>query len=242
MKKVIVIDDEPLARSIIIDYLQQHPNFEVVAECGDGFEGAKAIQTLQPDLIFLDVQMPKISGFELLEILDDKPQTIFTTAFDEYAIKAFEQHAIDYLLKPISQDRFDAAIQKFQQVIGRQEQQLGFNTWQEISTLERVVVKTGPRIHIIPVEEIHFIQADDDYIIIHTAEAEHVKKATLASYEKRLNSDSFVRVHRSFLINISQLNLIEPFEKESHVAVLKSGKKISVSKSGYTRLKHLLGI
>lgn len=242
MIKVIVIDDEPLARSIILDYLEGFADIEVVAECGDGFEAAKAIAAHQPDLLFLDIQMPKITGFELLELLDNRPDTIFTTAFDEYAIKAFEQHAIDYLLKPISKERFDAAMQKFRDMrLGK-----GMKPDPALLTndqvLERVVVKTGTKINIVPVDQISFLQADDDYVQIHTAEGRFLKKDTMSTFEKRLDPSQFVRIHRSFIVQINQIDRIEPYEKDSFVAILKTGEKLSVSKAGYTRLKQILGM
>lgn len=242
MIKVIVIDDEPLARSIILDYLEGFADIEVVAECGDGFEAAKAIAAHQPDLLFLDIQMPKITGFELLELLDNRPDTIFTTAFDEYAIKAFEQHAIDYLLKPISKERFDAAMQKFRDMrLGK-----GMKPDPALLTndqvLERVVVKTGAKINIVLVDQISFLQADDDYVQIHTAEGRFLKKDTMSTFEKRLDPSQFVRIHRSFIVQINQIDRIEPYEKDSFVAILKTGEKLSVSKAGYTRLKQILGM
>jgi len=176
MKKVIVIDDEPLARSIILDYLSNYPEVTVMEECGDGFEAAKAIALHQPDLIFLDIQMPKITGFEVLELLEEKPDTIFTTAFDEYAIKAFEQHAIDYLLKPISQSRFDAAMKKFFLLRNGKGMKPDTQVLQSIQPLERIVVKTGTKIKIIPVDDIIYLQADDDYVQIHTKEGSFLKK------------------------------------------------------------------
>lgn len=242
MIKVIVIDDEPLARSIILDYLEGFADVEVVAECGDGFEAAKAIAAHQPDLLFLDIQMPKITGFELLELLDNQPDTIFTTAFDEYAIKAFEQHAIDYLLKPISKERFDTAMQKFRDMRFGKGMKPDPTLLTNDQALERVVVKTGTKINIVPVDQISFLQADDDYVQIHTAEGRFLKKDTMSTFEKRLDASQFVRIHRSFIVQINQIDRIEPYEKDSFVAILKTGEKLSVSKAGYTRLKQILGM
>lgn len=242
MIKVIVIDDEPLARSIILDYLSNYPEVTVLAECGDGFEAAKAIALHQPDLIFLDIQMPKITGFEVLELLEEKPDTIFTTAFDEYAIKAFEQHAIDYLLKPISQTRFDAAIKKFMLLRNGKGMKPDTQVLQSIQPLERIVVKTGTKIKIISVEDIVYLQADDDYVQIHTSEGNFLKKITLSTLEESLDGNQFVRIHRSFIAHIDHIDRIEPYEKDSYLAVLKNGMKLNVSKSGYTRLKQILGL
>lgn len=242
MTKIILIDDEPLAINMVEDYLAEFPDMQVVATCGDGFEAAKAIMRLQPDLIFLDVQMPKISGFELLDLLDEKPHTIFTTAFDEYAVRAFEQHAIDYLLKPISQDRFRAAIQKFRAQNLHPPAPKDWSSLDNSPALERVIVKNGTRISIIRTDEVVYFQADDDYVSIYTAASQYLKKGTLASFEERLDPKIFVRIHRSYIANIDYLARIETYEKDSYVAIMQTGAKIPVSKSGYSRLKVLLDI
>ncbi|MGJ1266422.1 LytR/AlgR family response regulator transcription factor [Sphingobacterium spiritivorum] len=247
MIKTIIIDDEPLARSIISAYLQQHPDYTVVAECNDGFEGIKAIQQHRPDLIFLDIQMPKLNGFELLEIIDEQPQVIFTTAFDEFAIKAFEKNAIDYLLKPISQSRFDQAVSKFnaafkQSTLAATPVKINESLEGEEQSLERIVVKNGSQIKIIPVQQVTFLEAYDDYVKIHTKEGMFLKNKTMSSFEKQLDPKNFVRVHRSFMIRVDQLSKIEPLEKENYIATLISGDKINVSKSGYARLKQLIGM
>ncbi|MGJ1263251.1 LytR/AlgR family response regulator transcription factor [Sphingobacterium spiritivorum] len=247
MIKTIIIDDEPLARSIISAYLQQHPDYTVVAECNDGFEGIKAIQQHRPDLIFLDIQMPKLNGFELLEIIDEQPQVIFTTAFDEFAIKAFEKNAIDYLLKPISQSRFDQAVSKFnaafkQSTLAATPVKINESLEGEEQNLERIVVKNGSQIKIIPVQQVIFLEAYDDYVKIHTKEGMFLKNKTMSSFEKQLDPKNFVRVHRSFMIRVDQLSKIEPLEKENYIATLISGDKINVSKSGYARLKQLIGM
>jgi two-component system, LytTR family, response regulator len=244
MYKAILIDDEPLARQLVRTFLKEHKQIEVVAECGDGFEGLKCIQELQPDLIFLDVQMPKVNGFEMLELLDNPPSVIFTTAFDEYALKAFEAHAIDYLLKPITRERFDKAIQKWLQ-------HAATNTKQQIDLLvannvyegyqHRIVVKDNGLIRIIPAQDIQFIEANDDYVKIVTPDGNYLKKSTLSHIEQSLDPQQFVRVHRSYLVPVSQLMRIEPYEKESHIALLHCGAKVLVSKSGMAKLKSLLG-
>ncbi len=243
MYKAILIDDEPLARQLVRAFLKEYPQVEVVAECGDGFEGFKAIQEINPDLIFLDVQMPKVNGFELLELLDNPPAVIFTTAFDEYAMKAFEAHAIDYLLKPISRERFDKAIQKWLQHTTAATQPIG--SLLEANVYEgyqhRIVVKDNGLIRIIPAADIHYIEANDDYIKIVTKDGSYLKKSTMGHIEQSLDPQQFVRVHRSYLVPVSQLSRIEPYEKESHIALLQCGAKVLVSKSGMSRLKTLLG-
>lgn len=245
MIKTIVIDDEPLARMIILEYLKGHTDITVLAECGDGFEGAKAIQQHKPDLVFLDIQMPKLTGFEMLEILDEMPNVIFTTAFDEFAIKAFEKNAIDYLLKPISQERFEQAISKFKSnhtTVTPQDTREKVNTITEEESLERIVVKNGSQIKIIPVQQVNFLEAYDDYVKIHTKDGMFLKNKTMSSFEKQLDAKQFVRVHRSFIVKVDQLAKIEPMEKESYIATLLTGEKINISKSGYVRLKQVIGL
>jgi two-component system LytT family response regulator len=245
MSKIITIDDEPLARSIVKEYLQKYPELEIVEECNDGFEGFKAIQQHQPDLIFLDIQMPKINGFEMLELLDQAPAVIFTTAFDEYAIKAFEAHAVDYLLKPFSQDRFDKAIQKWkEQNVGSQKntEELLETASYSPSQSQRIVVKTGSKIKIIPVQDVFYLEAADDYVKVHTQEGSFLKNKTMSHFEKTLDSQQFVRSHRSYIVNIQQITRIDPYEKDNHVAILKSGTKVPVSRNGYVKLRTVLGL
>jgi len=245
MIKTIIIDDEPLARGIVAEYLQHYPDIKVVQECGDGFEGVKAIAEHKPDLIFLDVQMPKINGFEMLELLDNAPDVIFTTAFDDYAIKAFETHAVDYLLKPFSRERFDKAIKRWMEnKSANSEQQQPNSQWPIANGQEnnRVVVKTGTKIRIIPLHEIIYLEADDDYVKIHTAEGSFLKKKTLSFFESVLDKAQFIRVHRSYMVKIQEVVRIEPYEKDSHIAILKSGAKVPISKTGYPKLKSILGI
>jgi two-component system LytT family response regulator len=246
MIKAILIDDEPLARSIVREYLQAYPNIEVVQECNDGFEGVKAIAQHKPDLVFLDIQMPKINGFEMLELIEQPPAVIFTTAFDEYAMKAFESHAVDYLLKPFSKDRFSKALNKWQQ---QHQQQpvappaaLLSEEIRQPEERSRIVVKEGANIRIIPVHEIQYIEAYDDYVKIYTPKEMFLKKKTMSFYEQSLDSAQFVRVHRSYIVQLTQITRIEPLEKDTHIALLKSGARIPLSKSGYTKLKSVLGL
>ena len=225
MSKIIIIDDEPLARSITKEYLQKHPDLEIMQECNDGFEGLKAIQEHQPDLIFLDIQMPKITGFEMLELLDQPPSVIFTTAFDEYAIKAFEAHAIDYLLKPFNQERFDKAIAKWkEQKVNSTEkatQDLLESASQSPSQNHRIVVKNGSKIKIIPVHDVQYLEAADDYVKIHTSEGYFLKNKTMTHFENTLDKEQFVRSHRSYIVNVQHITRIDPYEKDNHVAILR---------------------
>lgn len=245
--KIILIDDEFLARAIVKEYLQNYAEIEIVAECNDGFEGLKAIHQHKPDLLFLDIQMPKINGFEMLELVEDPPQVIFTTAFDEYAIKAFETHAVDYLLKPFSKERFDKALQKAIQLYNNKSQVEKNKTLLESVSAEeiknnRIVVKDGGKIRIIPLIQVNYIESADDYVKIHTAESNFLKNKTMQFYEQALDPRQFVRIHRSYIVNISFINRIEPYEKDGHLVLLSNGTKLSVSKSGYLKIKEVLGI
>jgi two-component system, LytTR family, response regulator len=248
MTRALLIDDEPLARMVVQEYLLDFPQVEVLQECGDGFEGLKAIQQHKPDLVFLDVQMPKINGFEMLELVDDAPAIIFTTAFDEYAIKAFEAHAVDYLLKPFSKERFAKAIEKYlsqassTNTVPKQTENLLETASHSPQQHERIVVKTGTKVKIIPVADVQYLQADDDYVSVFTHEGSFLKNKTMSFFEQTLDPRHFVRVHRSYILSVQEITRIDPYEKDSHLAILKSGAKIPVSKTGYAKLKQVLGI
>jgi two-component system, LytTR family, response regulator len=245
MIKAVLIDDEPLARSIVAEYLKAYPEIEIVQECNDGYEGVKAIAQHRPDLIFLDVQMPKINGFEMLELIDDPPAVIFTTAYDEYAIKAFEASALDYLLKPFSKDRFSKALDKWlnrHQTSAAPPAAVAKVDIPQPEESHRIVVKEGSNIRIVPVSEVIYLEAYDDYVKIFTAKEMFLKKKTMNYYENILDATQFVRVHRSYILPIAQITRIEPLEKDSHVARLKNGITIPLSKTGYTRLKAVLGL
>ncbi|MGH2643127.1 MAG: LytR/AlgR family response regulator transcription factor [Chitinophagaceae bacterium] len=244
MHKVIIIDDEPLAREIVKEYIQKIPDLQLMAECNDGFEAVKVISEYKPDLIFLDVQMPKISGFEMLELLDEPPAVIFTTAFDEYAIKAFEANATDYLLKPFSQERFELAVNKYLSQ-KKEDKSSVKNLMDSVSKdlpLKRIVIRDGSKIRIIPLHEVIMLEAADDYVKIHTAKGAFLKKKTMQSFEENLPESQFVRVHRSYIVNVSLITRIDPMEKENHVALLKDGPQVPVSKAGYQRLKQVLDL
>ncbi|WP_298712423.1 LytTR family transcriptional regulator DNA-binding domain-containing protein [Chitinophaga sp.] len=243
MIKTILIDDEPLARELVREYLRDFPQVEVVAECNDGFEGLKAIQQHQPDLLFLDIQMPKINGFEMLELVDKLPQVIFTTAFEEYALRAFEVSAVDYLLKPFSKDRFAKALQKMLERRSEVAPELLDNAAREMPLQHnRVVVKINGKIKIIPVQDIHYLEGADDYVKIVTGEGSFLKNKTMMFFEKMLDPQQFIRVHRSYILNIAQITRIDPYEKESYLAILRDGSKVVVSKTGYPKLKEVLGL
>jgi two-component system LytT family response regulator len=245
--KVVIIDDEPLARNVVKEYLKNYSEIITVAECSDGFEGVKAIQQFHPDLIFLDIQMPKINGFEMLELLDEMPAVIFTTAYDEYALKAFEAHAADYLLKPFSKERFGKAIQKFFQINKNKsaQTQAVIDTASELligQQHHRIVLKDGNKIRIIPVSQIQYLEAADDYVKIFTAEGSFLKKKTMQYFEQTLDPTQFIRIHRSYIVNVQMITRIDIYEKDSHLLMLTTGAKLPVSKTGYLSLKQKLGI
>ena len=244
--KVIIIDDEPLARSIVVEYLQSFPELTVAQVCSNGFEGVKAIQQYKPDLIILDIQMPKINGFEMLELIENPPAVIFATAFDEYAIKAFEAHAIDYLLKPFNQDRFEKAIKKWKDQKNSSSEKQTKQLLDDVSLTapqsERIVIKDGSKIKIIPIQDVHYLEAADDFVKVFTKEGYFLKNKTMSHFEQVLDTSQFVRSHRSYIVNLQQITRIDPYEKDNHVAILRSGAKVPVSRTGYPKLKSILGL
>ncbi len=248
MKKLltIIIDDEAPARALLQAYLTDHPAIELLGSYQNGFEGLKAINELQPDLVVLDIQMPKITGFEMLELLESHPIVIFSTAYDEFAIKAFELNAIDYLLKPYSKKRLLEAIDKAvlfsknNSDSNQQVQNLLDNLQNDTPHLERIVVKTGTKINVITTSMIHFFQAQDDYVEIVTANGKYLKQKTMKFFEQHLDPKEFVRIHRSYIVKINQIDKLELLGKDNYVLILKSGNKLKVSKTGYPRLKEVL--
>lgn len=244
---VLIIDDEPLARSVLKEYLQEFDELEVIGECGNGFEGIKAVHELRPGLVFLDIQMPKLTGFEMLELLEEKPPIIFVTAYDEFALKAFEVNAVDYLLKPVSKNRLKGAVSKALAAESPARQQEKTEKLKEYvdsekGHVQRVVSRDGSKIHVINVKNIKRIEAQDDYVMIYAADEKHLKKETMKYFENHLNPEEFIRIHRSHIINIKAIEQIELYEKDSYRAILKDGAKLPVSRSGYARLKELLGL
>ena len=242
MIKTLIVDDEPLAAGLVKEFLSAYPQFEVVAICHDGFEALKAIQLFQPELIFLDIQMPKITGFELLELLENPPAVLFTTAFDQYAVQAFDVKGIDYLVKPFSETRFAQAITRFlsQQKTKTVPEAVDYPVSEDRN--KRLVVRVKNEIKIIQTQEVRYFEAEDDYISIHTQEGKFLKKMTMKQLEESLDPEKFARVHRSFLVNLQEVAGLEPYEKESYLLRLRSGQKIPVSKSGYARLRQVLGL
>lgn len=246
--RAIIVDDEELARQLLREQLWDAGGVEVVAECANGFEAVKAITELKPDLLFLDIQMPKLDGFEVLELIDDRTAAVvFVTAYDQYAMKAFDAHAVDYLLKPFASDRLKSALAKAKAMRGSpdarpfQAVELAASARPPGMTLERVVVKDGTKVHIIPIEKLDYAEAQDDYVALHSEKKSYLKQQTLASLETQLDQKRFVRIHRSYVVNLERIARIEPYTKDSRVAVLQDGTQLAVSRAGHAKLKELLG-
>lgn len=243
--RTLIIDDEHLARQVIEDYLDQDDQIEVIGQCSNGFEGFKQIDELKPDLVFLDVMMPKLTGFELLELLENPPIIIFSTAYDEFAIKAFEKNAVDYLLKPYSKARFAGALEKARAkfltnspVAKSLKSVLTDHDSNEV--LSRIAVRTGSKVHIIAVDHIQYLEAQDDYVKIYTKDGNFLKQHTMKYYEGHLPSEDFLRIHRSYIVRLKEIVSVELMGKDTHVVVLKDQAQLTVSRSGYSRLKEVL--
>lgn len=243
----IIIDDEAPARELVQAFLEDDDEIDLLGSFQNGFEGLKAINEFRPDLVILDIQMPKITGFEMLELLEHHPIIIFSTAFNEFAIKAFELNAVDYLLKPYSRQRFNEALEKAKnkKLVQSKENTHITNLIEHVNEhrndfLERIVVKTGSKIHVITVDRIQYLEAQDDYVMIHTDQGKYLKQRTMKFYENHLDPKHFVRVHRSFIVRIAEIDKLELMEKESYVIWLKDQTRLKVSKTGYPKLKQAL--
>jgi two-component system, LytTR family, response regulator len=239
----LIIDDEDLARFVLRELVQTHPELTIAAECANGFEAIKAVAEHKPDLIFLDVQMPKLSGFDVLELIGTETAVIFVTAYDQYAMRAFEVHAVDYLLKPIGRERFEAALERAKSRLGERlpaPPELAAAARPPKQFLDRIVVRDGTRVTLIPVGKLDYAEAQDDYVALATQGKKHLKQQTIASLEACLDPDRFVRVHRSYIVNFERVVRIEPYAKDSRIAILSDNTRLPVSKSGYARLKTLL--
>lgn len=240
----VIVDDEELARMVLREYINENSaDIDVVAECANGFEAVKAIAESKPDLVFLDVQMPKLNGFEVLELIGREVAVVFVTAYDQYAMKAFDAHAVDYLLKPYSTERFQTALERARQRIGVQAPaptELSAAARAPESYSERIVVKDGARVHIIPVDKLDYVEAQDDYVALHSQKKNYLKQQTISSLETSLDPRRFLRIHRSVIVNLERVAKIEPYTKDSRVAVLIDGTQLPVSRAGYSRLKALL--
>ena len=243
--RIIIVDDEALARGVVREYLAEHPDVEIVAECANGFEAVKAITELAPDLVFLDIQMPKLDGFEVAELAGGKTRYVFATAFDQYAIKAFEFHALDYLLKPFSQQRFDQALAHARGSVGSVEDAgaVGAMVRDAVARnkpLCRVLIRDGAKVHVIASEKIDYIEAQDDYVQIRSEGKSYLKNQTLSELEAQLEAERFLRIHRSYIVNIECVSRIEQATKDSHVAILKDGSKLPISRSGYQKIRTVI--
>ena len=237
--RAVIVDDEELARGYLREMLAAHPEIEIVAECANGFEAVKAIAETAPDLLFLDVQMPKLDGFEVLELIEARgpegtPAVIVVTAYDQYAMKAFDAHAVDYLLKPFSAERFERAVERAKARLGERKSEPGQRP-------QRLAVRDGTRVHVIPIEKLDYAEAQDDYVALHSGGKSYLKQQTIGSLESLLAPARFVRIHRSAIVNLERVARIEPYAKESRVAILTDGTRLAVSRSGYARLLEAMG-
>ncbi len=252
--RTIIVDDEDLARGLLREFLRSSPDVQVIAECANGFEAVKVIGETKPDLVFLDVQMPKLDGFEVLELIGPDVAVVFTTAYDQYAMKAFDAHAVDYLLKPFSQDRLETALTRVRSRLAQKAAapvatsvapvagpELAVAARSPENQIQRLVVKDGSKVHIIPLEKLDYVEAQDDYIALHSEKRSFLKQQTISSVEAMLDPQKFVRIHRSHIVNLERIARIEPYSKDSRIVVLKDGTQLPVSRSGHVRLKELLG-
>lgn len=240
--RVLIVDDEELARTVLREDLAAHEHLEVVAECANGFAAVKAITELQPDLVFLDVQMPKLNGFEVLELLETRPAVIFTTAYDEYALRAFEVHAVDYLLKPFGPERLQEAVRHAHSLLA-QHRDLPLAELKTAATnmpIERVLIREGTQVHVLPVQKIDYFEAQDDYVAIKTQGKSYLKLMPLAEFEHGLDARRFIRIHRSYIVNLERIAKIELYAKDSRRVVLADGTQLPVSRSGYAKLQALM--
>lgn len=241
--RAVVVDDEDLARQVIRELLGSHPEIQIIAECANGFEAVKAVTELKPDLLFLDIQMPKLDGFEVLELIGTDMAIIFATAYDQHALRAFEVHAVDYLLKPFGRDRFDAALARAKQQLGGKlppPSDLRSATRAEGEYAERIVVRDGTKVHIIPITKLDYAEAQDDYVALASEGKKHLKQQAISALESSLDPKRFLRIHRSYILNLERVARIEPYGKDTHVAILNDGTRLPVSRAGYGRLRAFL--
>jgi two-component system LytT family response regulator len=243
--RTIVVDDEELARQIVREYLAAEEDIEIVAECSNGFDAVKTANELKPDLLFLDVQMPKLDGFEVLELVGSDVAVVFVTAYDQYAMKAFDAAALDYLLKPFDQARFRTALDRVRRRIAERAHTISASELKNAAKAPgqyatRIVVKDGTRVHIIPADQLEYAEAQDDYVALHSGGKSYLKQQTITSLAEALDPSRFVRVHRSYLVNLERVTKIEPYTRDTRLAVLAGGAQIPVSRAGYVRLKELM--
>ena len=241
--RAVIVDDEELARQMLREFLSAHQEIEIAAECANGFEAVKAVTELKPDLIFLDIQMPKLDGFEVLELIGTDRAVVFVTAYDEYAIRAFDIHAVDYLLKPFGAERFETALQRARQRLGGKlpaPAELSSSARPPSQPLERIVVREGTRVFIIPIAKLDYAEAQDDYVALVSEGKKHLKQQTISSLEGILDPSRFLRIHRSYIVNLEKVTKVEPYSKDNYMVVLSNGTQLPVSRSGYARLREVL--
>lgn len=239
--RAVIVDDEELARAYLHELLDAHPEIEIAAECANGFEAVKAIADSTPDLLFLDVQMPKLDGFEVLELIDPGPAIVFVTAYDQYAIRAFDAHAADYLLKPFGADRFERALERAKARLGQRQAPAELAAVRPPEQRpERLVVKDGTRVHVIPLDKLDYVEAQDDYVALASGGKKYLKQQPIGSLEAILDPARFVRIHRSAIVNLDRVARIEPYGKDSRLAILSDGARLPVSRSGYARLLEVM--
>jgi two-component system LytT family response regulator len=239
----VIVDDEELARAVLREMLSLHEAFEFTAECANGFEAVKAITERKPDLLFLDIQMPKLDGFEVLELIGTDMAIVFATAYDQYALKAFDVHAVDYLLKPYGADRFEAALARAKERTAGAvppPPELRASATPPGQFADRLVVRDGSNVHIIPIARLDYVEAQDDYIALACKGSKHLKQQTISSVETTLDPKQFLRIHRSYIVNLERVAKVEPYGKDSKVAILQDGTKLPVSRAGYARLREVL--
>jgi len=242
--RIVIVDDEPLARAVLREYADEDPRIEIAADCANGFEAVKAVAELKPDLVLLDVQMPKLDGFEVLELLGRDQPVVFVTAYDQYALRAFEVHAVDYLLKPFSVERFQEAMARARERMRAKAatplEDLVRDARPKSGPAERVLIRDGANVHVLPVDTIDYVEAQDDYVAFKSEGKQFLKDQTLSALEGALDPARFVRIHRSFILNIDRIAKVELYAKDSRMAILRDGRRLPVSRSGYARLQELL--
>ena len=247
--RIVIVDDEPPARAVVREFLARQSGVELVAECANGFEAVKAVSELAPDLLFLDVQMPKLDGFEVLELLGREVPVVFVTAYDQYALRAFEVHAVDYLLKPFTEERFADALARARErrlarvadgAVDVDVNALVSQARPRHGPLERVLIRDGAQVHVIPVDRIDYVEAQDDYVAFKVDNRQYLKDQTMGALEAQLDPARFVRIHRSYLLNIERIARVELYAKDSRVAILRDGTRLPVSRAGYARLAKML--
>lgn len=246
--RAVIVDDEELARQVLREFVAAHSEIEIIAECANGFEAVKIVTEQKPDLMFLDIQMPKLDGFEVLELIGKDTAVVFVTAYDSYAIKAFEVHAVDYLLKPFGADRFEASLKRAKERLAGKLPEVTTPSASDLAVaarppaqfLDRIAVRDGTRVFIIPVAKLEYAEAQDDYVALAAEGKKHLKQQTISSLESALDPTRFMRIHRSYIVNLERVTKVEPYGKDSHVAVLANGTQLPVSRAGYARLRAFL--